>query len=168
MGIDWPSISMDGLLHTSIVWCSLFFMVFSFVWSAVNDVYSYISMISFPVWLVKKWKLYIFSLYVHTLVLEWTSKYQTSNTLNIECLNIELSEHHILAQNRTSNMSNITKTEQFTDIKLYVLRLVWSHNNRTELRILPNITFWPKTELRTCRTTQKLNSSQTSNCLFQD
>ena len=36
-------------------------------------------------------------------------KYSTSNTLNIECPNIELSEHHILAQNRTSNMSNITK-----------------------------------------------------------
>ena len=27
----------------------------------------------------------------------------------MECLNIELSEHHILAQNRTSDMSNITK-----------------------------------------------------------
>ena len=27
----------------------------------------------------------------------------------MECPNIELSEHHILAQNQTSNMSNITK-----------------------------------------------------------
>ncbi len=44
------------------------------------------------------------------LVLERTPKYRTSNTPNIECPNIELSEHHILAQNRTSNMSNITKT----------------------------------------------------------
>ena len=44
------------------------------------------------------------------LVLERTPKYRTSNTPNIECLNIKLSEHHILAQNRTSNMSNITKT----------------------------------------------------------
>ena len=43
------------------------------------------------------------------LVLEWTPKYQTSNTPNIDCPSIELSEHHILAQNRTSNMSNITK-----------------------------------------------------------
>ena len=41
--------------------------------------------------------------------MEQTLKYRTSNTPNIECPNIELSEHHILAQNRTSNMSNITK-----------------------------------------------------------
>ena len=39
--------------------------------------------------------------------------------------------------------------------KLYVPRLVWSHNNRPELRTRPNITFWSKTELRTCRTSQK-------------
>ena len=45
------------------------------------------------------------------LVLEQTPKYRTSNIPNIECPNIELSEHHILAQNRTSNMSNITKTQ---------------------------------------------------------
>ena len=31
------------------------------------------------------------------------------NSKNIECPNIELSKHHILAQNRTWNMSNITK-----------------------------------------------------------
>ena len=43
------------------------------------------------------------------LVLEQTLKYQTLNTPNNECLNNELSEHHILAQNRTLNMSNITK-----------------------------------------------------------
>ena len=69
----------------------------------------------------------------------------------------------------TSNFLNITfwpkiefwtcqtsqKTEQFSSIKLFVPRLVWSHNNRTELRTLLNITFWPKTELRTCRTSQK-------------
>ena len=47
---------------------------------------------------------------VGIIVLERTPKYRTSNTPNIECPNIELSEHHILAQNRTSNMSNITKT----------------------------------------------------------
>ena len=57
------------------------------------------------------------------LVMEQTPKYQTLNTPNIECLNIELSKHHILDQNRTSNKSNITK---------------------------------------------KLNSSQTSNFMFQD
>ena len=34
-------------------------------------------------------------------------------------------------------------------------RLVWSHNNRTELGTLLNITFWPKTELQTCQTSQK-------------
>ena len=45
-----------------------------------------------------------------SLVLERTPKYWTSNTPNIEYPNIELSKHHILAQNRTSNMSNITKT----------------------------------------------------------
>ena len=44
--------------------------------------------------------------YVTKLVLEWTPKYRTSN---IECPNIELSKHHILVQNQTSNMSNITK-----------------------------------------------------------
>ena len=44
------------------------------------------------------------------LVLERTPKYRTLNTPNIECLNIKLSKHHILAQNRTLNMSNITKT----------------------------------------------------------
>ena len=38
------------------------------------------------------------------LVLERTPKYRTSNTPIIE-----LSKHHILVQNRTSNMSNITK-----------------------------------------------------------
>ena len=43
------------------------------------------------------------------IVLEWTPKYWTSNTPNIGCPNIELYEHHILAQIRTSNMSNITK-----------------------------------------------------------
>ena len=32
------------------------------------------------------------------------------------------------------------KTEQFANIKLFVPRLVWSHNNRTGLRTLPNIT----------------------------
>ena len=40
------------------------------------------------------------------------------------------------------------------NIKLFVPRLVWSHN-RTELQTLLNITFWPKTELRTCRISQK-------------
>ena len=50
-------------------------------------------------------------IFVYILVLERTPKYRTSNTPNIECLNIELSERHILAQNRTSNMSNITKNE---------------------------------------------------------
>ena len=39
------------------------------------------------------------------LVLEQTPKYRTPNTPSIECLNIELSEHHILAQNRTSNIT---------------------------------------------------------------
>ena len=42
-------------------------------------------------------------------VLERTPKYLTLNTQIIEYPNIELSKHHILAQNRTSNMSNITK-----------------------------------------------------------
>ena len=51
----------------------------------------------------------IWSLCAFLLVLERTPKYRTSNTPNIECPNIELSEHHILAQNWTSNMSNITK-----------------------------------------------------------
>ena len=41
------------------------------------------------------------------------------------------------------------------NIKQFVPRLVWSHNNRTELKTLPNITFWSKTELQTCRTSQK-------------
>ena len=41
--------------------------------------------------------------------MERTPKYRTSNTLNIDCPNIELSEHHILAQNQTLNMSNITR-----------------------------------------------------------
>ena len=89
------------------------------------------------------------------LVLEWTPKYRTSNTPNIE-----LSEHHILAQNQTLNMSNITN----------VPRLVWSHNNRTELRTLLNITFWLKTELRTCWTSQKKGTvcEHRINCSFQD
>ena len=52
-----------------------------------------------------------FSALYEQVVLEWTPKYQTSNTPNIECPNIELSEHHILAQNQTSNMSNITKNQ---------------------------------------------------------
>ena len=43
------------------------------------------------------------------LVFEQTLKYWTSNTPIIECQNNELSEHHILDQNWTSNMSNITK-----------------------------------------------------------
>ena len=47
--------------------------------------------------------------YYYIVVLERTPKYQTSNTSNIDCPNIELSEHHILAQNRISNMSNITR-----------------------------------------------------------
>ena len=41
------------------------------------------------------------SLFSYNLVFERTHKYWTLNTLNIEWLNIELSEHHILAQNRT-------------------------------------------------------------------
>ena len=54
---------------------------------------------------VFKWKKNMYFVYVmYVLVLERTPKYQTSNTPNIE-----LSKHHILAQNRTSNMSNITK-----------------------------------------------------------
>ena len=52
----------------------------------------------------RKWPLYL-----SVLVLEQTPKYWTSNTPNIDCPNIELSEHHILAQNRTLNMLNITK-----------------------------------------------------------
>ena len=96
------------------------------------------------------------------IVLEWTPKYWTSNTPNIECLKIELSEHHILVQNRTLNI------EQFANIKLYVPRLIWSHNNRTELRTLPNITFWQNTKLQTCQKSQKPNSSWTLNCSFQD
>ena len=71
---------------------------------------------------------------------------------------------------RTSNFPNITfwpkielqtcqtsqKIEQLMNIKLYVPRLVWSHNKRTEIRILLNITFWPKTEHQTCQTSQKI------------
>ena len=41
--------------------------------------------------------------------MEQTPECQTLNTTNIECPNIKLSKHHILVQNRTSNMSNITK-----------------------------------------------------------
>ena len=41
------------------------------------------------------------------------------------------------------------------NMKLFVPRLVWSHNNSTELWTLLNITFWPKTKLRTCQTSQK-------------
>ena len=37
--------------------------------------------------------------------LERTPKYWTSNRSNNDCLNIELSKHHILAQNRTSNIT---------------------------------------------------------------
>ena len=44
-------------------------------------------------------------------VLEQTPKYQTLNTPNIECQNIELSEHHIVAQNQTLNMLYITKNQ---------------------------------------------------------
>ena len=54
-------------------------------------------------------KNYLASFIGQSLVLEWTPKYQNLNTLNIECPNIKLSEHHILAQNQTLNMSNITK-----------------------------------------------------------
>ena len=57
------------------------------------------------------------------LVLEWTPKYQISNTPNIECLNIEHSEHHILAQNQTSNMSNITKN--------WTIREHWTVHSKT-------------------------------------
>mgnify|MGYP000997301487 CR=1 FL=1 len=49
--------------------------------------------------------------------MERTPKYRTSNTRNIECPNIELSEHHILAQNRTSNMSNITKNRTVCELR---------------------------------------------------
>ena len=47
--------------------------------------------------------------HLYLIVLERTPKYWILNTPNIECPNIELSEHHILAQNWTSNISNITK-----------------------------------------------------------
>ena len=40
------------------------------------------------------------------------------------------SEHHILAQNRTSNMSNIQKSEQFENIELFVPRLVFDYPKR--------------------------------------
>ena len=62
------------------------------------------------------------------LVLEWTPKYRTSNTPNIECLNIELSKHHILAQNRTSQ-----KTEQFMNIELFISRQGGIHKECPQL-----------------------------------
>ena len=60
-----------------------------------------------------------------------------------------------MSKHRTFEIQTSQKTEQFVNIKLYVPRPVWSHNNRTELRTLTNITFLPKTELRTCQTSQK-------------
>ena len=47
------------------------------------------------------------------IVLEQTPKYKTLNTPNIECLNIELSEYHILSQNRTSKKFDLLSLKQF-------------------------------------------------------
>ena len=93
--------------------------------------------------------------YIVSLVLERTPKYRTSNTPNIEIPNIELSKHHILAQNRTLKMSNITKNQTVQEHQTVCSKTGIVTNNRTELQTLPNITFWPKTELRTCQTSQK-------------
>ena len=54
-------------------------------------------------------------------------------------------------QNSTMNQKS---NRQFMNIKLFVPRLVWSHN-MTELQTLLNITFWPKTKPRICQTSQK-------------
>ena len=75
--------------------------------SSISPIISYYNISSSYFRVVKRF-LYcnnnIIWLVLSKLVLERTPKYQTSNTPNIE-----LSEHHILAQNRTSNKSNITK-----------------------------------------------------------
>ena len=62
--------------------------------------------------------------------LEQTPKYQTLNTPNIECPNIELSEHHILAQNQTSNMLNVTKN--------WTVRKHWTVHSKTSLVLREN------------------------------
>ena len=72
-----------------------------------------------------------------------------------------MSEHrtfwtsHFGPKSNFKHVEHHKKTEQFANIKLYVPRLVFSHNNRTEPQTLPNITFWSNTELWTCRTSQK-------------
>ena len=63
-------------------------------------------------------------------MLERTPKYRTSNTPNIECPNIELSEHHILAQNRTSNMLNITKNQTCLQTSNCLCQDLSSHTTR--------------------------------------
>ena len=63
----------------------------------------------------------------------WMSEHRTFWTSHFgPKLNFKHVEHH-------------KKLKSSRNIKLYVPRLVWSHNNRTELQTLPNITFWPKT-----------------------
>ena len=70
--------------------------------------------------------------HVYRIVLERTPKYRTSTSLNIECPNIKLSEKHILAQNQTSNMSNITKNRTVREHRTVrsMTRIFQYYNNK--------------------------------------
>ena len=81
--------------------------------------------------------------------------------MNTKILNFKHTEHW-LSKHRTFRTSHFGPKSNFehvehhkNNIKLYVPRIVWSHNNRPELGTHLNITFWPKTELRTCWTSHK-------------
>ena len=101
------------------------------------------------------------------LALERTPKYRTWNTPNIECLNIELSEHDILAQNQTSNMSNITKNRTVREHQTVCSKssLVTYITTGLNFEYFLTSHFGPKPNFEHHK---KLNSSRTSNCSFHD
>ena len=90
--------------------------------------------------------------------------------MNTKIPNFEHSEHW-MSKHRTfwtsqfgpkSNFEHVEhhqKTEQFTNIKLYVPRLVWSHNNQTELWHFQTSHFGPKQNFVHVEHHKKPNSS---------
>ena len=106
------------------------------------------------------------NIYLSFMVIVFYSWLQISLGMNTKIPNFEHSEHW-MSKHRTFQTSHFGPKSNFEHVEHYknqtvrehqtvcwFQRLVWSHN-RTELRTLLNIAFWPKTEQWSCRTSQK-------------
>ena len=111
-------IGTTGSLHTYyIVWPSILLHVITTLWRNNRKRLQGINS--------RWWTHHFFRYYLtHSrLVLERTPKYRTSNTPNIECPNIELSDITFWPKIELRTCRTSQKSEQFVNIELFVPRL---------------------------------------------